>query len=316
MLLRRSVRQQAGYTLIELLVVISIIAVLMSLTTAAVMKFLNLGPKAKTTQRISALSSAISKFNGEQNKIGYIPAGQVDMNQTVPATGASNPNFQKVIGPFRLRNTYPPAPSPANPDRNALDTNCFEAQYITKLFPSADLNNLGLGTNFAADLNANQTVVFFLCGVQVIDAAGNVRFDGFSNNPKQPFAPKGTANDTRKPPYLDMNAGLYVLAPTMPNKVQFAQIVDGFGNPLAYFSAHNNKPGKMSGSNAIGGVPYPGNPVPYGANGRFENDTGFQLISAGKDGTFGANGNWAAVDANGKDDQSNFSDRVLGAGPN
>ncbi len=48
----------------------------------------------------------------------------------------------------------------------------------------------------------------------------------------------------------------------------------------------------------------------------FVNPSGWQIISAGKDLTFGQNGNWSSVDTHGKDDLANFSTTYLGAGPN
>ena len=90
--------RQAGFTLIELLVVIAIIAVLMSLIAAGVMRALDVGPRAETTARISAINNGINTFkaNSQFGKVNYIPAGRPD---------GSN-------APFRLRNSYTSATNP------------------------------------------------------------------------------------------------------------------------------------------------------------------------------------------------------------
>src|SRR6266508_654628 len=64
---------RSGFTLIELLVVIAIIAVLMSLTAAAVMKFLQKGPEFKRRSDISQLQSAIAQFKAKFG-VDYLPS--------------------------------------------------------------------------------------------------------------------------------------------------------------------------------------------------------------------------------------------------
>jgi hypothetical protein len=268
-----------------------------------VMKVLGKGPEAQTASQIDTLSSSVTRFGGDHS-LGspkYIPAGQVDLN---PGSGT----YGTVIGPFRLRSSYPKAPVP-NPDRNALDENCFEAQYIARLFPQADLQNLTGpgGPAIDARLNANQTLTFFLNGIQVPDGSGGATFVGFSNNKKYPFAPKVGTED-RKGPFLE---NLERKRYTMVNG--YAELIDAWGNSLAYLSAFNEKAGTLSGWNPA----YPGSPRGgYKSGATYVNDKTFQIISPGKNGAFQppAGGDWSKVDPN-CDDWGNFSPRRLGAGP-
>jgi prepilin-type N-terminal cleavage/methylation domain-containing protein len=102
-----SVRGRAGFTLIELLVVLAIIAVLVGLLIAGVMRVLGAGPRAQTSSTLSALSNAINTF-GSETQARYIPAG------TYSGTAWT--------GPFRLRNSYTSATNP--------NDQSFEAQSV------------------------------------------------------------------------------------------------------------------------------------------------------------------------------------------
>jgi len=197
----------------------------------------------------------------------------------------------------------------------------FEAQYITAVFGTVNLSNLGNsawpGNDNSAPilLDANQTLTFFLTGVPVVTGA-DVTFTGFSNG-QQPFAPRATASDDRKGPVLDLGGGgdgrKYELGSN-----NFPRMIDAFGTPFAYYCAYNGQANKYFGYNAdpnnAAQAGYPATLKPYARNGQYENDSGYQIISAGKDKKFGLSGNWDAVDADGRDDQANFSPRLLGGG--
>jgi prepilin-type N-terminal cleavage/methylation domain-containing protein len=317
---RRNRQQRAGFTLIELLVVISIIAILMGLLISAVMKVLSTNPRTETIARMKGIDAAIGTFKADRfgGGKGYIPAGQVDMLPTL-ANGSPNPTYLKVIGPFRLRSQYPPVSNPSNP--NELNVNCFEAQYIASAFGSRT-NPSNFGGGIAADLDANQTLLFFLCGIPVPDNQGNINFTGFSNNPQQPFA-AATLGESRKGPYLDNPPRkLYTVDPVNG----FPRLVDGYGNPFAYFTAFNGKLGTMSGAfNNTYLININGNPVaqtaqPYANGNKYVNDTGYQIISAGQDKIFvdpTVTGpvDWSSLDNSSRDNLANFTTRIVGAGP-
>lgn len=300
MTLRTGHRRRA-VTLIELLVVIAIIAVLVSLLAAGVMSALKVGPRAETTARIAAINSAINAFKGnaEFGQVNYIPSGRPD--------GSTQP--------FRLRNSYT---ATTNPDNYSP-----EAQYIVRVFGSGtNLTNLGNPAWPGNDntppilLDANQTLTFFLCGLVEQDGQGNANFAGFSHG-QQPFAPRSSSTDKRKGPVLDLGGRKkYVIGGN-----GFASMIDAFGTPFAYFCAHNAQPNRYYGYN-VGG-PYggvtngAGGVIPYGtgaaAGRKYENESGYQIISAGQDKRFGTSGTWPASDQDGRDDQANFTPNLLGA---
>ncbi len=304
-MLRRSEHRQAGITLIELLVVIAIIAVLMSLLVSAVMRTMVVSPRTETTARMTALNHAVNTFKNHESfgRVNYIPPGRFE----------PGPNPPRGWYAFRLRNTYPPAGTaqPGEPDDMS-----FEAQYLQKVFGGGRGLNFGdLGYRNAsnqpilrADLDANQTLIFFLTGIPEV-VGNDALFTGFSAHPQQPFTRRASTSETRRGegPMLDMGGRRkYEI-----DANGFARIIDGFGNPYLYFAAREGKTNLDYG----GYNPLAPSVLPYSRNGQFENAQGFQLISAGKDGVFGQNGDWTRVSPGGEDDQSNFSSALLGSGP-
>lgn len=337
-MMRRSGHRRAGFTLIELLVVISIIAVLMGLLLAGVMQVLGTGPKADTIARLTAINSAIGTFKSERSA-KYIPAGSVDVN---PAS----PTYGRVIGQFRLRNAYTMVTTP--------NSDSFEAQYIAQTFGSrVNLSNLGNsafpGDNNTAPimLDANQTLLFFLNGIQAPDGQGNTGFTGFSSNPQAPFAPAivppPAGGESRKGPYLELTRKRYEVDATN----NFARLIDAYGTPFAYFVAYNGKPGfydLMPPTSAAQRNGFVANTymigttvqtaLPYKNGGKYVSESGWQLISAGKDKVFkdptlvdpppvGPTApyflDWSNLDSNkagdSRDNLASFTTTILGAGP-
>jgi hypothetical protein len=272
-----------------------------------VTKVRDVGPRTDTISRISAASSAIGTFKSGTvfNKVNYIPPGRVIVdNSTTP------PSYTWTT--FRLRDTYTQTTTPS--------INDFEAQYIIALFgvrPTLNVSNqpeiLTLGNpGMTADLDANQTLTFFLTGMPIVSAAGDTAaFTGFSMNSQRPFTPRAQADETRKGPILDPGNGKYRIDSGV------ASLIDAYGTPLAYFAAYDGQANKYYGGcntrAEFNGV------QPYssvtGSQRQYQNASGFQLISAGKNKTFGTSGDWNNVGQIGEDDLANFSSSQLGAGP-
>jgi prepilin-type N-terminal cleavage/methylation domain-containing protein len=333
---RRTGSGRTGFTLIELLVVLSIIAILMGLILAGVQKVRGAGPRAITTSQLSAIGNAMGTFKASSafGNPKYIPPGAL----LPPTTTFPNGTW----GPFRLRDSYPAAGTagtgayPLEPDINS-----FEAQYIIQVFgkrpsqnaagnPQITTLSTGKLNTLKANLDANQTLTFFLAGIPVVDANGNATFTGFSTDSQNPFTPRDPANpaETRRTVNnfdLGGSPRRYMVDPTN----NFARLVDGWGNPFAYFAAYNGQNNTYYGNGGYNwdgtlttplAIFYAGGPTgtgvkPYQTNAQFEGAGGYQLISAGADGLFGTSGNWLSVDKNGQDDRANFSISNLGAGP-
>ena len=190
------------------------------------------------------------------------------------------PAHQVSTGGFKIKSSYylgpPVTVQPADP----------ELDFLLRAFPNMNVNATGY-TGVDLTLDANQTLCFFLTGGVVTN------FTGFSNNPTQPFAAGGT---TRKGPWLEPNMKMYDQAT--------GRILDVYGTPYAYFAAVGGKQNNY-GAQTFGTL------TPYTSAGRVMNESGFQIISAGRDKAFGTGGALPASGA-GEDNQSNFSKFLLG----
>jgi prepilin-type N-terminal cleavage/methylation domain-containing protein len=191
--------------------------------------------------------------------------------------------------------------------KSAYTTADPELAILTTAFPNLDYTNTGLPT---ATLDANQTLCFFLTGGAVTN------FSGFSNNPRYPFTP-GAAGESRKGPWVQNNQKFFSLNPPGLTPNGHPWLVDVYGLPFAYFASVDGKPNNYT-TTAFGAQSYAGTSPYVGASGRFVNENGFQIISAGTDKTFGPGGTNvpATGSPGGEDDQANFSKTLLGGGIN
>jgi prepilin-type N-terminal cleavage/methylation domain-containing protein len=294
---RRTQARRSAFTLIELLVVIAIIAILVSLTSAAVMQAYVVGFRA----------AVAADIQGMQSKIG---SAKADLNNT-------------VILPSHLRlredGNYNPLPDDGfNADRHAtlLVLQSAFGTSIGKNYTTQQIDWNGNGTIESGDLvlEGEQCLVFWLGGTPTIQG-GNIGMTGFSTNPANP----AQAGANRRRPYFEFQSGRLMMYTAPGSSISFPVYQDTWktGKPYAYFSSY-----ALEGAGdyhadcpSLGVSPY------WDPAGKWVNAGSFQIISAGRDGKFGAGGNtWnptsGTSDPNGRDDQANFSPRQLGAPAN
>jgi prepilin-type N-terminal cleavage/methylation domain-containing protein len=266
-LTRRPAAPRRAFTLTELLVVITIIALLIGLLLPALSGVRTKARETDNFQHMQQIATAVTNFQTKM-RVEYIPA----------YGGGNN-------GVFRLRSQY--YNSPANATQ--ISVNSPEALYLKQLFPQLPPNNLGFSTGLTTaqerDMDPNQTLTFFLTGADI------TQYQGFSNNRQQPFN-VGAAADTRIGPFLETKPTDFDATGT--------RLLDKFGVPYAYFSAHVYNTSRQAFVTDYGNGAYSQTYTPAGtvqayatAPGRFLNPKSFQIISAGANKLFGPGGVWA-----------------------
>jgi len=126
------------------------------------------------------------------------------------------------------------------------------------------------------------------------------------------------AGGSRKGPFFEFKSSRLVpLTAINPNAASaFFVYIDGWNiqtgpKPYAFFSSRGINNGYSGDCPSLSASPY------RDAGGNFTFSNKYQIISAGANATFGA-GVWnpaaGAPDAAGRDDQANFSSKILGAG--
>jgi len=272
-----------AFTLIELLVVISIIAILVSLTAAAVMRALIKGPELLTRSEIGELEAKI----GEARTKGY--------NNT-PIL------YSKLV--LHENGVY--GNSPDEVHTVSVLTGMF-GRYVVG--HNIDWNQNGTIDAAPIVLEGEQALVFYLGGMPKV-TNGIVGMVGFSTNPANPAAPPVSPTEKRLGPYFEFQTKRLVMT---PNGFPVYTDVYGRGEPFAYFASTNTEGAGLYQPADCASIT-PVAPVPYiGANAG-----SFQILSAGRDGAFGSAGaSWnpstGTTDPKGKDDQANFSPNLLGA---
>jgi prepilin-type N-terminal cleavage/methylation domain-containing protein len=326
-------RQQGrnGFTLIELLVVIAIIAILVGLTAAAVIQYLNKIPVINTTNDIQQLATALENF---KTKFGFYPPSRIRLcsSQTMYANAG-------VAG--------------------SLDQ--LSLAYLNQMFPrmvlaGADWSG-GVQPGFSSViLEGDECLVFFLGGIPTNNPTPGCL--GFSTDPHSPWTLATVANNQRIGPFFTFDTSrlvqIHAADPTSPSA--FYSYKDSYdkNQVFAYFQSGKTPNGynslyqavKVSDCNLLSVWPYAEFMAASAADQRpprYLNPTTYQILSAGRDGIFGRGTpiaswtNMAIVGAtpvttwtgsnpgamaypgppanyNYKDDQSNFAPGILEAG--
>jgi general secretion pathway protein G len=298
-----SAARRPGFTLVELLVVIAIIAVLVSLTAAAVINVLRTGPDVQVHVEIGQLTNAIGAATSDFNNVEYLPSVI----------------FLREDGAYGTGGTY--GTTTVTPAMELASL-----AYLQKAFSK----NIGVGTTIDWNgdgmiasgqvwvLDGGQCLVFWLGGIP--DNLGGSGMRGFNANSSNPG---GTGGGAFKQPYFAFRPDRLIQGPALPGAtgtaLNFPYYRDPYnpGMPYAYFS-YNPKLSSYNDTDCTVNGTFPLFPYKLSLTGPYINPKGFQIISAGKDCAFGLGGVWNPATGYGpgqvgSDDIANFSQAVLGA---
>jgi general secretion pathway protein G len=251
--------RRAGFTLVELMVVIGIIATLIALLLPAINGARENAKRAVAATEMAQLGSAIQAFKYEK-KIAP-PSTIILREDGVYTTGAEVQSFAL------LKQIWPQLNGPV------------------------DWNGDGTITpNVPLTLEGDQCLVFFLGGIPQ-----NGIPTGFSTNPSNPAAhifPAPGGGNTKtyfEFPADRMQSGTNTSFANQNNaaKAGFPSFIDQWKvMPYAYFAAGNGNGTKnaynVGDCTTIGAHPY------KDGSGQFFQPTGWQIVSAGRDKSFGA----------------------------
>ncbi len=338
---------RSAFTLVELLVVMAIIAILIGLLLAAVMRVMMKINEVQTRTDIAQMDVGINSFMQDYGLTNPPPSYLLICEDS---TG-TNPNKSLYPTYQQLMNDPDPYTAAA-----ATQTVKFFQQWFGKNFNINGKYNWNGNVDAKGNpiydppylLQGQQCLVFYLGGIPVWGNNAVIGMSGFAPNITNPAAP-AVAGSTRKGPYfnflparLSLPAASLAEPASMLNTKNSTKPLVSRNNPV-YLDPWKAKPqwqpyvffssqGGMNNYNAtIFGTP-PKGPLtndcsmfdlagPYyeltatkTANYAFNNR--FQIISAGLDGQFGG-GQWsstAGATGFGRDDQANFASSILAAG--
>lgn len=294
--------RRAAFTMIELLVVILIIAVLAAILLPAVGKVRTAAKRTTAISEIAQMSNGIAAFKTKY-RVNFIPSTIVLRERMDYFTDNTNdPTGVERASLSYLKQVWLHLPSPPSsgvspfpvgttPGVNGIDWNG---------------NNTidGNGTNSPRwQLEGDQCLVFFLGG---IGANG-----GFSSNPTNPAAVQG-----RAAPFFEFPASRLSTAfnTNLAAKAGFPSFIDQWNSvPYVYYSARNGTKNAysttdcatvMSVDATLIGDSGVANFAPYkDQTGSFLQPTGFQIISAGQNKSFGYGSSTGALWSPGYYDQ-------------
>ncbi|HBC59685.1 MAG TPA: hypothetical protein DC058_00510 [Planctomycetaceae bacterium] len=258
-----SVRESArgGFSLIELLVAIVIIAILMALILPAIAGARSRAQVAQVTSDITQLDNAIAKFKSVYNV---------------------EPPSSLYIPPVGDASKWPAA------DRSK----------VRAIWPQFNFDTNGGLANGTKDLHLNgaECLVFFLGGVEQFSSDGTPMVIGFSKDPRSPWQTAGT---NREGPFFEF-ANERFTDLDGDKLLEYIDALPGQTTPYLYLSSQGrnylrkNDTGKLDDYDVFGGANNDKDlkfvylktsepPQAHRAN-------GYQIISPGRDGLYGAGG--------------------------
>jgi prepilin-type N-terminal cleavage/methylation domain-containing protein len=276
-----------GFTLIELLVVIGIIAILVSLTAAGVLKTLAMVPQVQTRTEIGQLETAVQTVI-QTYRLKFLPS-QIKLSETC---------------------NYPQQTNPLSLDYSSV-------QFLKRMFPRINLTSptggyIDWNRNGKPDgdvtLQGPECLVFFLGG------PGGQGFSADPANPANTVSIQASA--------FNFNTSRLIPSPYVASQgsvTGYSVYLDNYGKgarPYLYFSSYyqGNDYLPDCSFSAYNVSPYQ-NPSTL----QYINPQSFQIISAGKDNNYGAGGMvWnpssGTSDPPTLDNQANFASGLLAVG--
>jgi general secretion pathway protein G len=290
-----------GFTLVELIIVIAIIALLVGLLLSGVQVVRKKAAEVQVRNDISQLSTALGSCRTDLN-LTYVPSYFVlkennNYDLTDPAQKRTVTLLKQMFGSrINLQLITDPNPQPGTwPDWNGDGVFGGDTAYV---------------------LQGYQCLVFFLGGIPNPPGAGAPGCTGFSADPTNPTLPQTSPATQRKGPYFE-----FAPARLVRHNNNFFHYLDRYDKkqPYAYFSsARKGNDYNDTDCSDLSLYPY------RDPSGRYINPSGFQIISAGRDGVFGNTGasptawdpaqGWqgnASVPKTWYDDVANFSSVTL-----
>ncbi len=287
---------RSAYTMLELTVVILVITVCLSLISSLAVKAVDKLTEMETRKEISELEVALRAFMSDY-RLTEPPPSYLVLNEVAPFNTMAQDNGQSGV---------------------------FLERMFGKNLGPTDWNGDGK-INGVFVLKGDQCLVFYLGGIpnsaDVVSGAPPSP-QGFSANNMNPGL-STALSPKRKGPYFH-----FVTTRLWPQRVFSGW--DGFftyldpwmtksgplyltmgGSPYAFFSFVGIQ-NQYAITNDYGAYPY------FTGINQYVNLSSYQIISAGKDGSFGG-GSWNPSNGAtgcGADDQTNFSSTLLGAGQN
>lgn len=278
-----------GFTLIELMMVIAIIGVLVAILAVALGPIMNKGPEMVTRNDINQLGIALENF---KNDFGFYPPSQMILCANCTAYSTS--------------------------DLRANDSKAYMLKMFPRIATLWSTNGVKWNpSSLPGDspiLSGDQCLVFFLGGIQTKDpTTGVLQCNGFPRDPNDFAKPPSQWTSTPYGPYFEFKSDrLTDQISTRTGSTGFFSYMDGYkqkapnGLPsvYAYFSSGKRRNGynmyfpmgftrgdcsSLTNVFDSAGNSPPLGPFPYEQSpNNFHNPNSFQIISAGKDGVFGA----------------------------